>query len=132
MRMHTFGALLVGAAVALTGCGGDGGPTGGNGGNGTGNGNGNGGGTADVTARDDFFDPSEFTTDAGEDVLWENRGNNVHTVTSDEGQDVFHSGDMSTNDVFSMSFDEPGEYPYYCVYHGSPGGGGMAGTITVE
>lgn len=129
MRMQTLGAFLIGAAVAFTGCGGDGGPTGGGGGNGNGNGNGNGGGTADVTARDDFFDPDEFTIEAGGSVLWENRGQNIHSVTSDDGD--FESGDMSSNDIFDFSFDEPGEYPYYCRFHGSPGGGGMAGTIIV-
>ncbi len=34
---------------------------------------------------------------------------------------------------YELTFDTAGEYPYYCILHGSgPGGEGMAGTISVS
>ncbi|MBA3551403.1 MAG: LPXTG cell wall anchor domain-containing protein [Actinobacteria bacterium] len=30
-----------------------------------------------------------------------------------------------------MTFDTAGTYPYYCQFHGGPGGDGMAGVISV-
>ncbi len=34
---------------------------------------------------------------------------------------------------YELTFDTAGEYPYYCILHGSgPQGPGMAGTITVS
>jgi plastocyanin len=33
--------------------------------------------------------------------------------------------------TYELTFDTPGEYKYYCAYHGNPNGEGMAGTIVV-
>jgi hypothetical protein len=69
------------------------------------------------------------TVPSGETVAWSNDGDNVHTVTSDEG--VFDSGTLESGASFSFTFAEPGTYPYYCQVHGAAGGVGMAGTIVV-
>ncbi len=86
--------------------------------------------TAEVTMAGFAYDPVELTVDAGTTVTWVNGESVRHTVTADD--DSFDSGDMQEGDTFSMTFDEPGEYPYYCVYHGGPDGVGMAGVIVVE
>ncbi len=82
-----------------------------------------------VSAADDFFDLEIVRVPVGTEVVWTNTGRNPHTVTADDGS--FDSGDMQPGDVFEWAFDEPGVYPYYCVYHGAAGGVGMAGVIVV-
>jgi FtsP/CotA-like multicopper oxidase with cupredoxin domain len=39
---------------------------------------------------------------------------------------------MDSGAAFQRTFTAPGTYPYYCLYHGTSGGGGMAGTIIVQ
>jgi hypothetical protein len=78
---------------------------------------------------DDEFSASSITVAPGDTVRWSNDGDNVHTVTSDEG--VFDSGTLESGASFSFTFAEPGTYPYYCQVHGAAGGVGMAGTIEV-
>jgi LPXTG-motif cell wall-anchored protein len=82
-----------------------------------------------VSAIDDAFSPRTLTVDPGETVTWSNDGENLHTVTSDDG--VFDSGPMDAGAAFSFTFEQPGTYPYYCQVHGSAGGVGMSGTIVV-
>ena len=48
----------------------------------------------------------------------------AHTVTSgsDGDSDVgssFDSGPLLPKQSYSLTFDEPGSYEYYCVYHPS-------------
>jgi len=52
-----------------------------------------------------------------------------HTVTSDA--DLFNSGTLGEGDTFSFTFDEAGTFPYFCRFHGGPGGSGMSGVINV-
>lgn len=85
--------------------------------------------TVAVSAIDDEFSPRSVTIAAGDTVRWSNDGDNVHTVTSDEG--AFDSGTLEAGAAFSFTFGEPGTYPYYCQVHGAAGGVGMAGTIEV-
>lgn len=82
-----------------------------------------------VEVIDSAFEPEEITIAPGTTVVWEQTGSLPHTVTADDGS--FDSGDMSQGDSFSYTFKEEGTYPYYCVYHGGPGGQGMAGVIIV-
>jgi plastocyanin len=82
-----------------------------------------------VDAGDDFFEPRNLTVRAGTTVQWTNMGQRPHTVTADNG--AFNSGNLNSGQGFSFTFSTAGTYPYYCEYHGSRGGQGMAGTITV-
>jgi plastocyanin len=82
-----------------------------------------------VDAGDDFFSAEVIRVEVGETVEWVNIGRNPHTVTADDGS--FDSGDLQPGAEFSWTFTEPGVYPYYCVYHGGPGGVGMAGIVVV-
>lgn len=127
--------LLLGATLALCaglacGGGGGGGPTGGGyGGNGTGDGNG--GPSGDVAMRDNFFQPAQIIVDAGTTLTWANQGQATHSATPDDGE-AWDEAEVASGGIFSVRFDEPGEYPYHCRFHGSAGGGGMAGTVIVE
>lgn len=89
--------------------------------------------SAAVEVLDNVFRPEEVHIDPGDSVVWTyQRGQNTHTVTSDErGQ--FDSGDMrpESNRTFSHTFDQAGYYPYFCRYHGARGGAGMAGLVVV-
>jgi len=84
---------------------------------------------ATVNTNDNTFDKTEVDIPAGSTVVWNNGNVNTHTVTADDGS--FDSGDVSTGQQFSMEFDAPGTYPYYCQYHGDVGGVGMSGVIVV-
>src|SRR5438067_12122041 len=64
-----------------------------------------------------FMSP-EVHISPGTIVSWVNGSNNTHTVTADDG--AFDSSDVPSGESFSMSFDAPGRYQYYCVYHGGP------------
>jgi plastocyanin len=44
----------------------------------------------------------------------------------------FDSGTVASGGTFSHVFTAVKSVPYHCVFHGSAGGNGMAGTITVQ
>ena len=53
----------------------------------------------------------------GARVVWTNLDADVHTVTSEGATRVFDSGDIAQNSTFAFTFDQRGEYSYYCVPH---------------
>jgi len=65
------------------------------------------------------------TVAAGTTVVVRNDDSAQHTWTSVD--DVFDSGVLAGGDTFSFTFDEPGEYAFFCEFHPS-----MTGTIVVE
>ncbi len=71
------------------------------------------------------FSPLEIRIKKGESVSWKNFDNISHTATSDSG--IFDSGLLEKGESFSFTFDEVGEYPYYCIPHPL-----MRGKIIVE
>jgi plastocyanin len=82
-----------------------------------------------VMVVDSSFQAKEITVPVGTSVIWEMSAGLPHTVTSDAG--LFDSGRMSDGETFTFTFTEAGEFPYYCQFHGGPGGQGMAGTVIV-
>jgi plastocyanin len=64
------------------------------------------------------------TVSVGTTVIVQNTDDAQHTWTSVDG--VFDSGAIAGGETFSVTFDEPGEYPYFCEFHPS-----MTGTLTV-
>ncbi len=56
-----------------------------------------------------------LTVKAGTTVTWINQDDQQHTVTAVDGS--FDSGFMAQGDVFSYTFDTPGEYEYACTPH---------------
>jgi plastocyanin len=51
-----------------------------------------------------------------------------HGVTADDNSFV---ATLNNSAVFSYTFTKVGKFPYYCQFHGEPGGGKMSGTINV-
>ena len=76
------------------------------------------------------FAPTTVHISPGQTVMWVNSSPLAHTVTADDGS--FDSGLVDPDGTFSMSFDTPGTYQYYCQPHGSAGLHGMAATIIVD
>lgn len=76
------------------------------------------------------FTPSVVHVGPGTTVVWTNSSALAHTVTADDN--AFDSGSVDPDSTFSMVFDTPGTYQYYCAPHGSPGLHGMAATIIVD
>jgi plastocyanin len=79
----------------------------------------------EVNISDFAFDPAAVSIQVGTTVQWTNNDSVTHTVTSDDG--LFDSGNLSTNDTFSFTFEEPGTFAYSCAIHPY-----MAGTIEVS
>jgi plastocyanin len=62
------------------------------------------------------FTPDVLTVPVGTEVVWMNRDNVQHTVTSDV-ETTFASSLLSVGDTFTHRFDEPGIFPYHCSVH---------------
>jgi plastocyanin len=86
-----------------------------------------------VTIEDFDFDPADVAIQPGDTVMWVNRGNTPHTVTSDDGQ--FDSEALNPGESFMFTFPEAGTFSYHCEIHpfmtgsvtvGAAGGGGAA------
>ena len=75
--------------------------------------------------------PYHVTASAGTEIVWSNDDTAAHTVTSGspgDGPDgIFDSSILAGGLTFSVTLDEPGEYPYYCIVHPW-----MLGNITIE
>jgi LPXTG-motif cell wall-anchored protein len=82
-----------------------------------------------VEAKDFDFSPKTISIDPGGSITFTNTGNATHTATADNGS--FDSGDIKPGASETITIKAPGTYPFYCKYHGGPGGVGMSGTITV-
>jgi len=74
------------------------------------------------------FTPKTITVKAGATVTWVNK-EGTHTVSADD--DSWSSPTLKAGETFSHKFDSPGTYRYHCSFHGSAGGGNMAGTVRV-
>jgi plastocyanin len=109
--------LAIASLMALTACGDDGvvtssSPTGG-------------GATraepeapARVTIARSRFDEVELRIVAGTTVVFENTDAFDHTITSTEASSIeFDSGLIGQDQTFEITFDEVGEYPYFCRIH---------------
>ena len=95
---------------------------------------GTGGTTVQVlTAGGTRFAPAEVTIAAGETVTWVWGTNSTgHNIVPDAGNIPASSGPLaSAPHTYAFTFDTPGVYHYHCQAHGSAGGVGMSGTVTV-
>lgn len=73
------------------------------------------------------FSPPTLTVKAGTRVTWVNKDEEPHTVMSAGAEAPFKSPALDTNDTFSVVFDKPGAYNYFCTIHAH-----MTGTIVVQ
>ena len=81
---------------------------------------------------DNSYSPNPVKIQKGQTVTWYNGDAISHTVTSgldgdtDAGK-IFDSDAIIPNQHYSITFDNTGDYQYYCIYHPS-----MVGEIIVE
>ena len=61
------------------------------------------------------FIPPEVTVPVGTTVEWVNHDDEPHFVAAQQKQ--FKSKVLGKDDTFSTTFEEPGQYPYYCLIH---------------
>lgn len=87
------------------------------------------------------FEPAEVVVKVGGKVTWVNDSTMDHTSTANrkkaadpsnvelpQGADKWNSGFIKEGERFSLTFDVPGTYRYFCIPHEKVG---MLGTITV-
>lgn len=106
------------------------------GGTNSGTGTGTGGSTATASGQvtiqmtPNSYTPADLKITKGTKVTWTNTDSMVHTVSADNSS--YNSGSLSPGQSYSLTFSIPGEYTYFCAFHGGPGGVGMSGRIVVE
>ncbi len=80
-----------------------------------------GSGAPGCDATDECFVPYSLQVRVGDTVIWNNVDTAAHTVTSgniSDGVDgVFDSSLFMSGTTFEFTFDEAGEYPYFCMVH---------------
>ena len=94
-----------------------------------------------------FDTPAKYVPDpvkvkVGDTINWVNKGDTIHTATTDPSQapdaswasvpagaETWDSGYMNSGDTFSYTFKAPGVYKYFCTTHVKEG---MRGEIDVE
>ena len=87
---------------------------------------------ADASVKiDNFvFQPEALTVPPGTKVTWTNDDDIPHLVVeapSKNGDPLFRSPALDTDDSFSFTFEEPGVYDFFCALHPH-----MVGKIIVE
>ena len=83
-------------------------------------------GTDEAVVISEFlYQPNPFEVESGTTVIWTNADLTPHTVTATEG--AFDSEFMARGDTFSITFDTPGTFDYFCTFHP-----GMRATIIVK
>src|SRR4051794_39702556 len=89
--------------------------------------------SVDVPTTDNEFDPSYLVISAGTKVTWDNEGRNAHNVVPvDKGSfKGVVTSDFGPGQAYTTTFDQAGDYPYYCSLHGTKTLAGMAGVIRV-
>lgn len=88
------------------------------------------------------FEPASLTIPVGSTVIWDNKTETRHGVTTDaselEGAEEivlpigvwpFSSGDLFAGETWSLTFTVPGSYVYVCPFHHEHG---MIGSVVVE
>jgi plastocyanin len=88
------------------------------------------------------FDPDPVKIKVGDTVKWSNKGDTVHTATTDpaqapdpsfasvpKGAETFDSGFLNSGDDYSYTFKVPGVYHYFCTTHVKEG---MKGEVDVS
>lgn len=82
-------------------------------------------GGVSVEVKGFCYEPTVLYVDVGQTVSWTNRDEAPHTVSGANGA----WGDYETfelDETVSFTFDAPGTYPYFCLFHRS-----MVGVVVV-
>jgi len=76
------------------------------------------------------FDPPSVTIKAGDSVKWANNKMSPHNVVFESAADKSHKNLVfSPGEGYESTFNEAGEYSYYCEPHR---GAGMVGKVIVQ
>lgn len=106
-----LGGLVVGAL--LVGCAGDSAP-----------------GSVPLRVVDDEYSPAVVRIPVGGTIEWSFGGTNTHNVIAADFS--WRSAEIIPRDGrYIRTFGTAGVFPYFCSFHGTPDGGGMAGVIVV-
>ena len=79
---------------------------------------------------DRCYAPSLILTKKGNSVTWVNEDSAFHSVTSgfyESPTELFDSGHLDPFESFTFTFDDVGDYDYFCTLHPW-----MKGLVTVE
>jgi plastocyanin len=68
-----------------------------------------------VVIREFLYQPNPFEVESGTTIIWTNEDLTPHTVTATEG--AFDSEFMARGDSFSLTFDTPATFDYFCTFH---------------
>ncbi|MFN8288008.1 MAG: cupredoxin domain-containing protein [Chitinophagales bacterium] len=79
----------------------------------------------EVWIQDDAFNPEVITVSANSTVVWRNKDDGPHTVTSDTT--IWDSGNIQAGASYSRQFPTAGTYHYHCNIHNF-----MKGTVIVQ
>ncbi len=92
-------------------------------------------GTVVVQMFDNRFSPEEISIPVGGSVTFVGAGRNAHNAVAVDGswstETAFGSLEQFEGDAVTLTFDRPGRYVFYCTFHGTAGGEGMAGVLVV-
>jgi plastocyanin len=80
---------------------------------------------ASVAIENFAFSPATLTVPIGTTVTWTNNDSAAHTVTS--RTQAFDSGKLSQGQSYSFTFNQKGDFEYYCTFHPN-----MTGKVSVE
>jgi len=114
LRIFLYGSLLI-AGIALAACENQGGE---------------GAGEAHIPMLDNFFARHVTRVPVGGEVVFVNNGDNPHNAKAVDGSWETRQ-EMASDDSQTMTIDEPGVYEYFCSFHGTEDGAGMAGVLVV-
>ena len=88
-----------------------------------------------VEMYDNRFQYTEIRIPVGGSVNWLGAGRNAHNAVAADGswstESVFGSLEQREGDSAILTYAEPGEYVFFCTFHGNAEGGGMAGLLVV-
>lgn len=95
-----------------------------------------------MSDKQPFYSPEKVTIKSGETVEWINKGDTVHSVSTEAseaqnpkdvsipaGAPAFDSGFLPPGGKYDYTFKVPGTYHYFCLPHEKAG---MVGTIVVK
>jgi plastocyanin len=82
--------------------------------------------THEVDITDFSFTPSTLEVRVGDTVTWTNNDAVPHTATQDPAGSGFQSGTIASGGSFSHTFEDAGEFAYFCEFHPN-----MTGTVVV-
>jgi plastocyanin len=87
-----------------------------------------------VNMYDNAFNAAVVRVPVGVRVKWMNVGKNPHNAVAVDGSwatGAPGAPDLAPGAEQDLRFDAPGVYRYYCTYHGTRDGKGMAGVVVV-